>query len=291
VYRADFAAYLAARPLGLPLVATFHGRTGGSWRNRAYEWIDRRLLARFDAVACVSRSARDWLVRARVPVSRLRVVQNGYRPVPLLDRGAARERLGLDQGAFTAGWVGRLSPEKGPDLLIEAMALLRDEPVRVAVLGDGPERERLATLVRSHALAPSAVRFNGLVLEAPAMFAAFDALVLSSRTEGLPMVLLEAMSAGVPIVAFAVGGIPEVLSNDTAWLVTPGDPRALAGALRDVAHSPAEAQRRAQAARRVFVDRFTDLRWVAEMEEVYASVLARRVPAGEGGAAGTSSAV
>ena len=255
VYRGDFAGYFAARRLGLPVVATYHGHIGGDWRNRVYEWMDRRLLARFDAVACVSTAGRDRLRRAWVPAQTLHVVQNGHRPPALFARAEARERLRLTDQRFTMGWVGRLSHEKGADLLLEALAAA-SAGVRAVIVGDGPERERLEAQARALKLPPDTVRFEGQVPSAAALFRAFDALVISSRTEGLPMVLLEAMSAGVPVIAFAVGGIPEVVSNELAWLATPGEPAALASAIEAAARDPDAVRRRAVAAQAAFSQRF-----------------------------------
>ncbi len=278
VYRGDFAGSVAARCLRLPVVATYHGHTAGDWRNRLYEWLDRRLLAWFDAVACVSAAGLERLGRALVPRSKLHLVPNGYRPVELLSRSAARARLGLAGDGFTVGWVGRLSHEKGADLFLEALGALRDERLQTVLIGDGSERLALDAAARGLGLRTDHVRFAGQVPNAGALFGALDVLVLSSRTEGLPIVLLEAMSAGVPVVAFAVGGIPEALPPDAGWLVAAGKPRALAAAIREVAHDPAEARRRTEVARRVFRERFAEQRWVAAVDRIYELVLARRGP-------------
>jgi glycosyltransferase involved in cell wall biosynthesis len=234
-----------------------------------YQWLDRQLLARCDAVICVSAEARTWLTRAGVPNARLRLVQNGHRPSTLIARAEARGRLGVSADSFTAGWVGRLSHEKGADLLVEAVTGHVRAPMHVVLIGDGPERPHLEHALRDRPPGPATIRFAGAVANAATLFAAFDALVISSRTEGLPMVLLEAMSAGVPVVAYAVGGIPEVVSPDSAWLVPPGDTRALATALHEVAAHPAEARRRAAVAQQIFRDRFNETRWVADVEAVY----------------------
>jgi len=278
VYRGDFAGYVAARWLRLPVVATYHGHTTGDWRNRLYEWLDRRLLAWFDAVVCVSAAGLQRLGRALVPPSKLHLVPSGYRPVELLSRSAARARLGLAPDGFTVGWVGRLSHEKGADLFLEAMGALSDERIQTVIIGDGSERSALHVAARRLGLGPDRVRFAGPVPNAGALFGALDVLVLSSRTEGLPIVLLEAMSAGVPVVAFAVGGIPEALPPDAGWLVAGGEPSALASAIRAVAHDPAEAGRRAEVAGRVFRERFAEQRWVSDVDRVYELVLARRSP-------------
>ena len=269
-YRGDLVGYMAARSAGATAIATHHGETGGSLRNRLYEWLDRRLLGRFDAVACVSATGRAWLVRSGIPDHKLHLVPNGHRPAVLLSRQAARARLGLTDERFTVGWVGRLSHEKGADLLIEALADLTGDHIHAVVVGDGPERSALEAAAAR--LPAGWVTFAGQTSNAASLFAAFDALVLSSRREGLPMVLLEAMSAHVPIIAFSVGGIPEAVTADSAWLVQAGDTRALALAIREAASRPDVARQRADAARRAFAARFAEEGWVAAMERLYDEV-------------------
>jgi glycosyltransferase involved in cell wall biosynthesis len=273
VYRADLAGYLAARRLHVPAVATYHGHCAGDWRNRLYEWFDRRLLARFHAVVCVSADGAGQLRRSGVPGDVLHVVPNGHRPPSLLERDAARRVLGLDGPAFTVGWVGRLSHEKGADLLISAVELLGAEPIRAVMIGNGPERKHLAERLRS--TVGERVRLAGEIPGAATLFRAFDALAITSRREGLPMVLLEAMHAEVPVVAFEVGGIPETLGERAGWLVRAGEPAALADAIRHVARDPAEASARARAARALFLDRFDERSWVERMERVYDCLPAR----------------
>ena len=139
-------------------------------------------------------------------------------PTPL-SRADARRALGLPATGLIAGWVGRLSREKGIDVFIDALASLTDRTIHAAILGDGPERTTESA--RAESIAPSRFRWLGAVPDAARYFAAFDLFVLSSRTEGLPMVMLEAMAAGIPIVATNVGGIPDLLSSSEGMLVAP----------------------------------------------------------------------
>jgi glycosyltransferase involved in cell wall biosynthesis len=111
-----------------------------------------------------------------------------------------------------------------------------------------------------------------LVPDAARLLAAFDVLVLSSRTEGTPMILLEAMAAGVPVVSFAVGGVPNVLSDTTGWLVPPGDLAALQEAVRQALQSEPSAASRAAAARRRVAERFGLEAWLDRVEQIYGEV-------------------
>lgn len=231
-YRPDLVDAAVARRAGIPVVSTAHGFTGGPFRNRLNEWLQRRALRRFDAVGAVSAPLEASLLRAGVPRARLHLVPNAWAAEPVLPREEARRVLGLAGGQPLVGWVGRLSHEKGPDLAVRALVRV-PEPAVLAVLGDGPERASSERLAREAGLA-SRVRWLGNVPGAGRLLAAFDVLLLSSRTEGTPMVLLEAMGAGVPVVATRVGGVPAALARGGGELVAPEDPEALAAAVRAV---------------------------------------------------------
>jgi glycosyltransferase involved in cell wall biosynthesis len=173
------------------------------------------------------------------------------------------------------GWVGRLSGEKGPDLLLDALARINRPDITTVLLGDGPDRAALERRVAEGVLR-SSVRFVGGQVQAARLFSAFDVLAISSRTEGLPMVMLEAVAAHVPVVAFAVGGIPEVLDHATGWLAPPGDcdtlGRHLAAACDDI---PGRSTRALEAARRS-ADLLATESWMEAVERVYAGITAPR---------------
>jgi glycosyltransferase involved in cell wall biosynthesis len=266
VYHADFVGYLAGRRARVSTVATYHGHTGGDVRNRLYEWADRRLLTRFDAAVCVSQRNLDRLVRVGGVREKLHLIPNGMAPVDTLIRARARAEIGLRPEGPVLGWVGRLSHEKGPDLLIEAVARLDMLDVELVVIGDGPERDTLKSLATKVGVSTN---FVGERDGAASFLAAFDVLISSSRTEGLPMVLLEAMSAGTPVVAFGVGGIPQLLNENTGWVVPPGDVHRLAEAAQEALGDPAEAARRAGRAREIIDREYGVELWLDRLESVY----------------------
>ncbi|HEY8201295.1 MAG TPA: glycosyltransferase [Actinomycetota bacterium] len=144
----------------------------------------------------------------------------------------ARASLGLPEGARLVVSVGRLARQKGFDVLVDAAALLDGDSVMVAVAGQGPERPMLEDRIRERG-ASGRVLLLGFRPDARALVAAADVVCMPSRWEGSPLALHEAMSAGRPVVATAVGGIP-ALAGDAAVLVPPDDPPALAAALRRV---------------------------------------------------------
>lgn len=275
-YRPDVVDGSVARRLGVPTVTTVHGFCGGGFKNRCYERVQRLTFRRFDAVVAVCRPLAESLVVSGVRRSRIHVVPNAYTTsAPTLDRKTARQMLSIPEDQFALGWVGRLSREKGADLFVDALARLADLPVAASVLGDGPERERLRTRAAALGLGDR-ITWHAVVPEAASFFRAFDALVLSSRTEGCPMVLFEAMAVRVPIVATEVGGVPDVLSSTEGLLVTPDDPTALAEAIREVHLDPAGGALRAEAARNRLLTEFQLRPWLDRYEAIYTGLHARR---------------
>jgi glycosyltransferase involved in cell wall biosynthesis len=271
-YRADVLDAPGARRLGIPVVTTVHGFTGGDRKNSVYEWLQRRAFRKFDAVVAVSRALRDDLAKSGVPRERLYFVPNAYHPSePPLNREAACRALRLTPNGFRVGWVGRLSAEKGPDVLVEALRRLEDVPLTVSFVGTGPLRPALEDRVQALQLADR-IRWHGLVPGAGRLLRAFEAFALTSRTEGIPMTLLEAMAAEVPIIAASVGGVPDVISSQEALLVPPEDPQAVAAALRQVFHDPAAARRRARAARERLERELGVAAWLGRYEAVYRAV-------------------
>lgn len=271
-FHADVIGYLATRRFRASWVTTAHGFTGGDLKNRLYEVLGTRLMRKSDAVVSVAENVRDRLIRQRVDPARVHLVANGLAPVPFLDRAAARMALGLDPGGRTVGWVGRLSKEKGADLLLDALGILRRNDITVVVVGDGPERSALERRVASGVAADVRVQFRGQVDNAARYLTAFDALVISSRTEGTPMVLLEALAAGVPVVTFSVGGIPDVVDGASAFLAPSGDVATLSAQLSTSLDRPEEASRRAAAGRKVFAARYSIETCVGHLSRLYAAV-------------------
>lgn len=275
-FRADVQAGRIAGRAGIPRVSTVHGFTGGDARVRFYEWLQVRALRRFEGVVAVSQPLVAKMVRKGVPRERLHLLRNAWcGGEELLERLAARAELGLAADAFVIGWVGRLGAEKGGDVLIEALGRLPDLPFVACVIGDGPHRAALEARAGQLGLAGQ-MRWSGVRAAAGRLFRAFDAFVLSSRTEGTPIVLLEAMQAGVPIVATAVGGVPDVVGRDESWLVPPEDPAALATALRELQGDRAEAARRAHAAHQRLDAEFAVGPWLDAHEQIYGQLGERR---------------
>ena len=273
-YRPDILDAPVARRLGVATVTTVHGFTGGGPKMWAYEWLQRRAFRSFDAVVAVSAKLSGQLVSSGVPRDRVHTVRNAWDSTsPILSRSAARELLGIEGGYPVVGWVGRMSSEKAPDLMIRAFGGLEDPRVRLSMVGDGPMREQLEGLGGPESR-NARVRWHGVVPEAGKYLRAFDVIAITSWTEGTPIVLLEAMAAGVPIVTTRVGGIPDVVSSREAILVEPGDEAGIRDALKGVLAGEAVVGERASAATRRLEESFGVGPWIERYRKIYASCLA-----------------
>jgi glycosyltransferase involved in cell wall biosynthesis len=199
---------------------------------------------------------------------KIHLVPNAFTSLfDVLPRTVARERLGIRSDALVAGWVGRLSKEKGADVMLDALAE-SDPRWQVSVIGQGEEMERLREQSNELRISPR-VTWHGPLANAGSLFSAFDAFVLSSRTEGTPITLLEAMNAGVPIVATRVGGIPDVVDSSHAVIVDAEQPTLIARALSQIEREPLAATERSRRARQRLTESFGPATWLAAVDSVY----------------------
>lgn len=241
-YKANILLALTPRRLRpCPMVCTMHGWTASGKLSRLalYEWLDRRLVGAFDRVVVVSRKIEELLSRLD---DRVVLVPNGVTVDHDFKPDEAKARRTTQDGVTRILAAGRLSPEKGFDALIHAIEVLRTRGVaaRLTIAGEGPIRAQLEAQVHKASLGGE-VWFAGYVRNMDHLFIESDLFVLSSRSEGLPLVLLEAMSRGLPVIATAVGQVPEVLGQgEFGRLINSADPETLADAIQAQAHESRE---------------------------------------------------
>jgi glycosyltransferase involved in cell wall biosynthesis len=272
--RADVVHGGVARRMGTARVSTIHGITNErDIKGRLYHWLERRALQDYEAVVAVSRPLGDVLHQRGIRRDRLHVVPNAYTGASApRSRSEARIALGIHENRRVIGWVGRLGREKGADIMLAALSRLSDDHA-LSVIGAGPEGERLRALARSLGV-DSRVTWHGSIADAGRLMAAFDIFALSSRTEGTPIVLLEAMAAGTPIVATDVGGVADVISSAEGTLVPPEQANALAEAIARATSDIEATAERARAAKRRLADHFDTRVWLGRYETVYRSAIA-----------------
>jgi glycosyltransferase involved in cell wall biosynthesis len=241
-YKANAYGLRASQNTAVKTIATSHSWPGRTLRLRTYTLLDWIQLRRFDHVCAVSEDGRHALLRALVPESKITVVPNGidYEKFsggcPILKSAPQfKERLLI-------GYVGRLAPEKNLHALIAALKelVLTFPFVALVLCGEGPERAALQDLANRLGIDGN-VCFLGRRSDLADVYASFDLFVLPSLSEGMPLSLLEAMAAKIPVVATRVGEVPKILEEGKiGMLVDPGSRQELESALRHLVLNPEE---------------------------------------------------
>jgi glycosyltransferase involved in cell wall biosynthesis len=267
--KAGWIGRAVAARLGVPAVYTPHGLSVGDRMGpRAgllFQWGERVASRWTSAIICVCENERNLALHKRVArADQLHVIYNGVHDIPAglrADAAAVPPRIVS---------VARLEGPKDPATLLRALGTMRSQPWELDLVGDGPVEPELRKLASGLGIADR-VRLLGYVRDPAEVLARAQLFVLSSRSEGFPRSVLEAMRAGLPVVASAVGGIPEAVSDGIEGLLVPrGDPGALAAALSGLL---ANAERRKQMglrARQAYEERFRFDRMADETEAVYA---------------------
>ncbi len=244
-------------------------------RRRAFDSArDRAIIRAVDSVSPNSKIAGQGLIDLReFPASIVRPIPSGTTPPPFDPEAGARLRaeLGLPPDSILIGTVAALEPLKGHLVLLAAANQIRNEfpRVRFALSGEGVMRPRLEAYIRDHQL-QDRVYLLGFTKDARAMTNAFDIVAFPSFYEGMPIAILEAMALAKPIVATAVGGIPEEIAHGESGLLVPArDSRALANGLRQLLTDVARARQMGQAAQDRFYRQFTLQHMVDAYQDLY----------------------
>jgi len=270
IYASTAAAALATLGTGVPLVITEH--TEATWQGRRARWISRWIYRQTKHIIAVSTPIERRLIeRDGLSPDLITVIPNAVVPASEV-RPDVQPALPIGP---LVGVVARLKPEKGVANFLKAAA--RVSPLfpeaHFVIAGDGPLRQELADLAEDLGL-KSRVHFLGFRSDASALMESMDVLVVPSLTEGSPLVILEAMAAGLPVVASAVGGIPDQIRHDKeGLLVPPDDTGALGEALLDLLRDHAHARRLGEAGRRRATSEFGHPTMVRRIEDVYRAAL------------------
>lgn len=271
------ARQLYRRP---PVLFTEHGRTFPDYRRPRRVLANRLLLARRDRVVAVGEAVRQALIdHEGIPPPRVGVIYNGVA-VPSAtptaeDRAAARRALGAGPNDFVLLQVARFDPLKDHATAVRAAEVAaRSRPdVRLVLVGEGPDLPRIQDLVRQRRLG-AVVRFLGLRGDVPRLWAGADAALLSSASEGIPLTLLEAMAARLPVVATKVGGVSEVVEDGRTGLLAPaGDDEALARQVLRLAEDAPLRRELGEAGRRRAEEHFDEERMLGDYRRLYHEML------------------
>jgi glycosyltransferase involved in cell wall biosynthesis len=289
--KAGAVGRLAARLSGADrpraVVHTFHGHVlsgyFGEATTTAFRQVERRLAKSTDALIAVSPEVRDDLVALGVaPIERITVVRLGLdldarTTAPAGAREEQRARLGLPPDRFAVGWLGRMTDIKRVDVLLDAFADLRRRGIDAALVlvGDGPLRPHLEQQAADLGIA-DATHFVGYRADVAPLYAALDAVALSSANEGTPVAVIEALAAGVPAVSTDVGGVSDVVvDGKSGFLVPAGDTGALAERLARLAADASLRQEMGAFGSEWVRARYSVPRLVGDIDTLYRSLLAR----------------
>lgn len=274
LYRANIIGRLAAHAAGVPVIVSSQ-RSIDDWKNPWHVWLDRWTACYAKTIIANSQYARDLLImREKIPAKKIAVIYNGIGPLQeFSDKELVefRKKYNLEDKDVLVGCVTRFHQEKGVRSIPAIIqAVVRQKPrVKFILVGDGPEKNRIVAEINRMKLSEH-VRFTGFYPEAVRITSLCQVFFLASLEESFPQALLEALSAGVPAVCTAVGGVKELVTpRETGLLVPPKDPRSLAETIIWLLDHPQEAQAMGDKAKILVQSNFQLAAKVQQLRDIY----------------------
>ena len=259
----------------IPFISTLHGYVNAKKYSKMWinELLDRLFIKRADLVVLVNRVMLDNPVIKSIQLSNYVVIDNGIDVSPKFEDNVVvldEFKNFIDKHDKILGYVGRLSPEKGIKVLLNALSVVnQDRSVGLVIIGNGSQYDELTEITSLLGL-ESNVLFLGYIDKPASYMKYFDSLIMPSFTEGLPITLLEAMNAKVPVIASSVGGIPDVLDESSCgYLVKSGDIEALANSITFLIVSPLDAVAKVERAYLRVCEYYSSVKMAKEYENAY----------------------
>jgi glycosyltransferase involved in cell wall biosynthesis len=280
-YKACVMGWWVGKKANIPVLAFSRGDTGENRKVVFYEWLERRFLAKLEGIIAVSEGQKRLLEAKGLRKKNIWVVQNAIAiDAHALELSSERKievfhQFGIPQAAKLVVSAGRLSPEKGHRYLLEAIARLKKEERKYYFMfcGEGPCRADLEKQSEGLGISDQC-HFPGFSRALPEILSAMDLLVLPSLSEGLPNVVLEAFASGKPVVASAVGGVPEIVANEVnGLLVPPQRPDLLSAAIDRILSNPELGKTMGLAGYSKVKSSFTFEAQTEQLEERYNQIL------------------
>ncbi len=273
-YKANLYAFFSTLSLPIALVATCHNWLGDDPKMKLFASLDRFFLRNFSYIATVSVELRDKIIQGNISPKRITTIRNGIdltRFEDKKDSGKLKSALGIPEQNQVIGTVGRISAEKGHvHFLNQAKTIEKEhQGTTFLIVGDGELQEELQKKYRE-----KNIIFTGLRSDLPELYDCMDIFVLPSLTEGLPMVLLEAMASRLPVVATAVGSVPDLVKDHkTGFLVEPADEKSLQDRLLYLLREPEKRRAMGEAAYYLVKEGYSSAMMAKEYLSVYRQVI------------------
>lgn len=273
-YKSDILGLIAARKAGIKCVSTPHGFSGNvGFKLGAFIRLGTFMLRYFDAVAPLSEELVADMARFNVPKHKTRLIRNGVDLKEIDQTLSELEPVATAEGQTERiiGFIGQLIPRKGiPDLLeVFDQLYSDDETLRLQLLGDGRQRDELEAQAASQKSA-TAIEFLGFRGDRLALLSRFSLFVMTSSLEGIPRCLMEAMAVGVPVVAYDIPGVDQLVEHERTGLLAPlGDKQALIECCQRVLNDAGLASELVRNARQLVEERYSAARMAREYEALF----------------------
>lgn len=273
-YKSNLLGLMVRRQHPMKLITTVHGWVQRTWKTPLYFFVDKQCLRRYDHVVCVSRDLHDDCQRLCIPEHRLSLIDNAIALDDYqvkLSQAEAKKTLGFPVDEPLLAAVGRLSDEKAFDRLIDAANQLQQSGLKLnlAIAGEGASAEKLQRQIEQLG-AGNRIRLLGFVADPRNVYRAADLYVLSSLREGLPNVVLEAMTMNVPVLSTHIAGMPDLIEHGVnGWLVEPGSTGAIREGIDSLINDPSKREQLAVAGRQTIEARFSFQLRMQRITELY----------------------
>lgn len=262
------AAFYGRMATTKTLIITHHGKTGHTLKVKFYELLELLMMKRASAVVAVSEEMKRTLIRSGIKSSRVHVIENFMGL-------ATPGRIATNSDSIKLIYVGRLSPEKGCESLIQALANLNNPCFKLSIVGEGVEKEKLLALVKKLKLQVQ-VEFLGFRHDVAQLMSRADALVMPSFREGQPLTLIEACMIGLPVLASHVGGIPELVHpGRNGLLFAPGNIHQITECLEKFYSERGSLSTNALKFKEQLKIRFAPETWAQNTSQIYQKVLSQ----------------
>jgi glycosyltransferase involved in cell wall biosynthesis len=277
-YKADIYCYFSLRGSSVPLVSTCHTWYDNDLTVSLYGAADRFILRNYAAVVAVSEDVRQRLLKAGVRKEKIHIVRNGIDLRPFDNAAPSLREISSPDHAPIVGLIGRLAPEKGVDIFLRAAARVVAElpATKFVVIGEGPDREQLELLVDELQIRKN-VFMLGRREDMPSVYASLDIMVSASRHEGLPMAILEGMASSRPVVATAVGAVPDVIVDSRTGVLVPSENvELLAAKIVTLLNGRTQRENLGAAAKKLIEEEFSAERMTTDYLHIYEQAIATK---------------